>query len=379
MVCWLIAAALVRPRGARGSRPAVIALLVTGAIALGVGHVWALPARMLSGFGKRLPRVLRLPGAVRPGAHRGCTACCWSRCSPHARLRAGGRRPPAGPGRRWRSSSASAGRGRCCSRATTSCRGALLLVAVLGTAVLLRPRPRARRRRLALSGHARRARGARRHERRRPSPSAPSSTGSTGTIVHEARQAGRRLASSGTRRYGGLTFPRQADDRHARQGRAEGALLARVGAEHRRARDVDRGGRAGARRPAGAARPGRAAFRRASCGDGGWEKQHVTIEALRDKHLPGGSVPVQFAPGASVGSVSYDPTGIAIATTRCRAGRRLRRLELRTEPDAAPARRLEADLLRFDRRPAATSIARWSLASTRGCSAGRIERPTCIT
>jgi transglutaminase-like putative cysteine protease len=47
--------------------------------------------------------------------------------------------------------------------------------------------------------------------------------------------------------------------------------------------------------------------------DGDWEKEHVTIEALRDKHLPGGSVPVRFAPSGGVGRVSYDPTGIALA------------------------------------------------------------------
>ena len=45
----------------------------------------------------------------------------------------------------------------------------------------------------------------------------------------------------------------------------------------------------------------------------GWEEQHVTIEALRDNRLPGGSVPVRFDPGGSVGGVSYDPTGVAIA------------------------------------------------------------------
>ena len=44
-----------------------------------------------------------------------------------------------------------------------------------------------------------------------------------------------------------------------------------------------------------------------------WEEQHVTIEALRDQRLPGGSVPVRFAPGNAIGSVSYDPAGVAIA------------------------------------------------------------------
>jgi protein-glutamine gamma-glutamyltransferase len=44
-----------------------------------------------------------------------------------------------------------------------------------------------------------------------------------------------------------------------------------------------------------------------------WEEEQVTIEALREQRLPGGSVPVRFAPGSSVGNVSYDPTGVAMA------------------------------------------------------------------
>ena len=71
----------------------------------------------------------------------------------------------------------------------------------------------------------------------------------------------------------------------------------------------------------------------------------MTIEALRDQRLPGGSVPVRFAPGDGVGSVSYDPTGVAIADDAALARRHLRRLELRAEPDAGAARGLEADLL----------------------------------
>jgi transglutaminase-like putative cysteine protease len=46
---------------------------------------------------------------------------------------------------------------------------------------------------------------------------------------------------------------------------------------------------------------------------GGWEREEVTVEALRDHRLPGGSVPVRFEPDASVGQVQYDPTGVAYA------------------------------------------------------------------
>jgi protein-glutamine gamma-glutamyltransferase len=45
----------------------------------------------------------------------------------------------------------------------------------------------------------------------------------------------------------------------------------------------------------------------------GWEREDVTVEALRDHRLPGGSVPVRFEPGAGVGQVQYDPTGVAYA------------------------------------------------------------------
>jgi protein-glutamine gamma-glutamyltransferase len=45
----------------------------------------------------------------------------------------------------------------------------------------------------------------------------------------------------------------------------------------------------------------------------GWEREQVTIEALRDNRLPGGSIPVRFRPGSGVGQVQYDPTGVAYA------------------------------------------------------------------
>jgi len=44
-----------------------------------------------------------------------------------------------------------------------------------------------------------------------------------------------------------------------------------------------------------------------------WEQQQVTIEALRDHRLPGGSIPVRYKPGHGVGAVEYDPSGIAYA------------------------------------------------------------------
>jgi transglutaminase-like putative cysteine protease len=45
----------------------------------------------------------------------------------------------------------------------------------------------------------------------------------------------------------------------------------------------------------------------------GWEKEEVTIAALRDVRLPGGSEPVRFQRGNGVGHLIFDPSGIAIA------------------------------------------------------------------
>jgi protein-glutamine gamma-glutamyltransferase len=45
-----------------------------------------------------------------------------------------------------------------------------------------------------------------------------------------------------------------------------------------------------------------------------WEREAVTVEALRDHRLPGGSVPVRYEPGTSVGHVGYDPSGVAYAS-----------------------------------------------------------------
>src|SRR5205823_11377130 len=43
-----------------------------------------------------------------------------------------------------------------------------------------------------------------------------------------------------------------------------------------------------------------------------WELQRVTVEALQDHDLVGGSVPIQFAVGSNL-NVIYDPSGIAYA------------------------------------------------------------------
>jgi transglutaminase-like putative cysteine protease len=45
-----------------------------------------------------------------------------------------------------------------------------------------------------------------------------------------------------------------------------------------------------------------------------WEREKVTVEALRDHRLPGGSVPVRYLPSGSIGRVQYDPGGVAYAS-----------------------------------------------------------------
>ena len=45
-----------------------------------------------------------------------------------------------------------------------------------------------------------------------------------------------------------------------------------------------------------------------------WERQQVTVEALREHRLAGASSPVRFETDESIGDVMYDPAGVAYAT-----------------------------------------------------------------
>ena len=104
----------------------------------------------------------------------------------------------------------------------------------------------------------------------------------------------------------------------------------------------------------------------------------MTIEALRDHQLPGGSVPVRFAPGGGVGSVSYDPTGIALADTPLSRGDSYDVWSYAPSPTPRQLAASKPIYSGADRRRT-TSTARWSLASTRGSSANRAVPPTCTT
>src|SRR4051794_32299148 len=68
VVVLTIAAALVRPRRARIAA-CVVAALATGAIAFGLGPVWALPGRMLSRFGSGFLEFYDYQVPVDPATH----------------------------------------------------------------------------------------------------------------------------------------------------------------------------------------------------------------------------------------------------------------------------------------------------------------------
>ena len=375
VVLLAIAAALVRPRSARIAA-CVIALLarrrdrLRRRARLGAARPHALALR------QRLPRVLRLPDAVRPGrapAHARRAAGRAVRV--HARLRAGGGRPPAGP---------------CRDRAGR--RRRLAGDAAPG------PRPAARRaccwspcsRPWSCSGRARCAASAPRWPRARSSSLAALAATSSPAFAKRAFLDWQHwdlytkpakpvdVSYVWNSSYSGLTF----------HGKPTTVMRVKAGPETHYWRvsvlnTVEHGmwfeeiSPVFGDPPVPLGQAGLVPPRELRQDD--WEEQHVTIEALRDHRLPGGSVPVRFAPGGGVGSVSYDPTGVAIADDAALARGYLRRLELRAEADAGAARAPRSRSTRARSWRRTTSTARWSRASTRGCSASRTARPTFTT
>jgi Transglutaminase-like superfamily/TgpA N-terminal domain len=71
-------------------------------------------------------------------------------------------------------------------------------------------------------------------------------------------------------------------------------------------------------------------------------EQHVTVEALRDTHLVGGSVPVSFHPSSVGGSVQYDPSGIAYVPSGVGRGDRYDVSSYSAEPTPAELARSKA-------------------------------------
>jgi transglutaminase-like putative cysteine protease len=307
VVLLAIAAALVRPRARIAA--CVAALLVTGAIAFGLGHVWALPGRILSRFGSgflefydyKVPFDL----AAHPRMHGVLLVALFAFTLAFA-LAVAARRPGLAAialvvGVGWPGT---------LLPGHELLRGCLLLVAVLATAVVLRPGP---------------VRGV-------------GAALAAGTLVLLAALAATSSPAFAKRAfldwqhwdpytkpakpvdvsfvwnssYDGLTF----------HGKPTTVLRVKAGPETHYWRvsvlnTVENGtwfeevSPAFGDPPVPLAQPGLVPPRELRRDD--WEEQHVTIEALRDHRLPGGSVPVRFEPGGSLGNVSYDATGVAIA------------------------------------------------------------------
>jgi transglutaminase-like putative cysteine protease len=308
VVLLAIAAALVRPRRARIAA-CVVALLATGAIAFGLGHVWALPGRMLSRFGSGFLEFYDYQMPFDPTAHprmHGVLLVALFAFTLAFALAVAARRPGLAAialvvGVGWPGT---------LLPGHDLLRGCLLLVAVLATAVVLRPGP---------------VRGL-------------GAALAAGTLVLVAALAATSSPAFAKRAfldwqhwdpytkpakpvdvsyvwnssYTGLTF----------HGKPTTVLRVKAGPETHYWRvsvlnTVENGtwfeevSPAFGDPPVPLAQPGLVPPRELR--RSGWEEEHVTIEALRDNRLPGGSVPVRFEPGGSVGSVSYDPTGVAIA------------------------------------------------------------------
>ena len=308
VVLLAIAAALVRPRSARIAA-CVIALLLTGAIAFGAGHVWALPGRMLSRFGSGFLEFYDYQIPFDPAAHpsmHGVLLVALFAFTLAFALAVAARRP----GLAGIALVVGVGWPGTLLPGHDLLRGCLLLVAVLATVVVLRPGP---------------VRGV------GPALAA-------GTLVLLAALAATSSPAFAKRAfidwqhwdpytkpakpvdvsyvwnssYSGLTF----------HGKPTTVMRVKAGPETHYWRvsalnTVEHGtwfeeispvfgdppvplGQAGLVPPR-------------ELRQDGWDEQHVTIEALRDHRLPGGSDPVRFEPGDGVGSVSYDPTGVAFA------------------------------------------------------------------
>ena len=308
VILLAIAVALVRPRSARIAA-CVIALLLTGAIAFGAGHVSALPGRMLSRFGSGFLEFYDYQIPFDPTAHprmHGVLLVALFAFTLAFALAVAARRPGLAAialvvGVGWPGT---------LLPGHDLLRGCLLLVAVLATVVVLRPGP---------------VRGV------GPALAA-------GTLVLLAALAATSSPAFAKRAfidwqhwdpytkpakpvdvsyvwnssYSGLTF----------HGKPTTVMRVKAGPETQYWRvsvlnTVEHGtwfeeiSPVFGDPPVPLAQGGLVPPRELR--QDGWDEQHVTIEALRDHRLPGGSVPVRFEPGGSVGSVSYDPTGVAFA------------------------------------------------------------------
>jgi transglutaminase-like putative cysteine protease len=308
VIVLAIAAAFVRPRGLRVVA-CIGALLVTGAIAFGLGPVWALPGRMLSRFGSGFLEFYDYQVPFDPTAHprmHGVLLVALFAFTLGFALAVAARRPG------WAAIALVVGVGwpGTLLPGHDLLRGTMLLVAVLGTVVLLRHGP-VRGLGAALAAgtlivlaalaatsspaFAKRAFLDWQHWDPYTKPAKPVdvsyvwNSSYKGLTFHGKPTTVLRVKAGPQARYWRVSVLNTVE---------HGTWIEEVSPEF-------------GDQPVPLSEPGLAPPRELR--KSGWEQEHVTIEALRDHRLPGGSVPVQFEPGASIGDVSYDPTGVAIA------------------------------------------------------------------
>ena len=308
VVVLAIAASLVPPRWPRVAA-CVAGLLVTGAIAFGLGHAWALPARMLSRFGNGFLEFYDYQVPFDPATHprmHGVLLVALFAFTLIFALAVAARRP----GLAAMALVVGVGWPGTLLPGHDLLRGTMLLVAVLGTLVLLRHGP-VRGFGAALAAgtlivvaalaatsspaFAKRAFLDWQHWDPYTKPAKPVdvsyvwNSSYSGLTFHGKPTTVMRVKAGPQAHYWRVSVLNTVED---------GTWFEEVSPEFGDA-------------PVPLSEPELAPprERRAS----GWEEQHVTIEALRDHRLPGGSVPVRFKPGSGVGKVSYDPTGVAEA------------------------------------------------------------------
>jgi transglutaminase-like putative cysteine protease len=308
VVVLAIAVACVARRGPRLAA-CVAALLVTGAIAFGLGPVWGLPGRMLSRFGDGFLEFYDYQVPFDPGVHprmHGVLLVALFAFTLAFALAVAARRPGLAAialvvGVGWPGT---------LLPGHDLWRGTLLLVAVLGTVVVLRRGPVRGLWAAAAAGtvivlaalaattspaFAKRAFLDWQHWDPYTKPAKPVdvsyvwSSSYTGLTFRGKPTTVLRVKAGPQSHYWRVSVLNTVED---------GTWLDEVSPEFGDA-------------PVPLGQPGLVPprERRRSA----WEEQQVTVEALREQRLAGGSVPVRFETGASIGDVHYDPTGVAIA------------------------------------------------------------------
>jgi hypothetical protein len=315
VIALAIAASLVRPRPARIAA-CVVALLATGAIAFGLGPVWALPGRMLSRFGSGFLEFYDYQVPFDPAAHprmHGVLLLALFGFTLAFALAVAARRPGLAAialvvGTGWPGT---------LLPGHDLLRGTLLLLAVLGIAVVLRHGP-VRGLGAALAAGALIV------------VAALAATSSPAFAKHAFLDWQHWDLYTKPSKPVDVSFVWNSDYRGLTfRGKPTTVLRVKAGPQAHYWRvsvlnTVKNGvwfeelSPAFSDPPVPLGQPGLIPPRELHRSE--WEQEHVTIEALRDQHLPGGSTPVRFKPGDGIGSISYDRTGVAFAAKRLSRG-----------------------------------------------------------